>query len=321
MSHSPKDLRQAEFFGNRLQKRKKQLSKWARSLGIDCYRLFDNDIPEVPLAVDAYADALLLALYERPYEKDPAEEEAWLGLMRDTAAERLGIEPKRVFHKLRRRQKGESQYERLSSAGVEFAVREQGLSFLVNLSDYLDTGLFLDHRPTRAMLRERAAGKSVLNLFSYTGSFSVYAAAGGARRLASVDMSNTYAEWEARNFALNGLGDFPRQAVRADALAWLEEAARAKETWDIIVLDPPTFSNSKKMRGDFDLNEAWPRLLAQCIAILSPDGHIIFSTNSRRLRMDPSLVPGASIADISEKTLPPDFRDRRIHRAWEIRRA
>jgi len=316
-----KDLSQADMFGNRLEKRAKHLRKWARLRGLSCYRLFDNDIPEIPLAVDLYPGHLLLSLYERPYDKDEAREEAWLALMADTAAARLGIERTKIFTKWRKRQRGESQYEALGSKGYEITVQEDGLSFIVNLSDYLDTGLFLDHRLTRKKVRAMAPGKRVLNLFSYTGSFSVYAASGGASSVVAVDISNTYQEWAARNARLNGIAEGLIEFRREDALSCLSRMAGSGERFDIIVLDPPTFSNSKKMDRDFDVNCDHPAMVKDCLKLLGPGGTLIFSTNSRRLKFDRDAYPGVSVTDITESSLDEDFRDRKIHRAWELVRA
>lgn len=323
-----KDLRQAEYFGNRLLKNEKALRKWARRDGVRALRLYDRDIPEVPLAAELFREArplgggkgedcLVLALYERPYEKDQAEEEAWMTLMAETASRCLGVRPELVFARMRRRQRGLSQYERRAEEAAERVVFEGGLSFVVNFSDYLDTGLFLDHRPTRALVRSEAQGRRVLNLFSYTGSFSVYAAAGGAAEVLSVDLSNTYLEWARRNFALNGLEAHAKGLRRSDVGAFLAEARRRGERWDLIVCDPPTFSNSSAAPRDFDVNRDWPGLVTACLGLLEPGGKLYFSSNSRRLRWDPSLVEGR-VEDLSETCLPPDFRDRRIRRTWRI---
>jgi 23S rRNA G2069 N7-methylase RlmK/C1962 C5-methylase RlmI len=319
---SDRDLRQAEYFRNRVAKNEKALRRWARSEVVEALRLYDRDIPEVPLVLDRYGGALLLALYERPYEKDEASEEEWLDLMRASAAEALGVDPERVFTKWRRRQRGIEQYEKLASDSAEQVVREGGLSFIVNLSDYLDTGLFLDHRPTRARVRAESEGKRVLNLFSYTGSFSVYAAAGGASKVTSVDLSNTYLSWSARNFELNGLSPAAHPHVRADAMAFLASSKATGRKWDLIVADPPTFSNSKASEKDFNVNEDWPALVEACLELLAPSGTLYFSTNSRRLKWSSEIADrlvGTGVwRDISAATIPCDFRDARIHRCWKL---
>jgi 23S rRNA G2069 N7-methylase RlmK/C1962 C5-methylase RlmI len=319
-----KDRRQADFFRNRLVKNERSLRRWARREGIEAFRIYDRDIPEVPLAVDLFrregGTALLLALYERPYEKDEAFEAEWLDLMAEAASGALGTPRDLVFTRTRKRQRGEGQYERAASKRFEWTVKEGGLTFIVNLSDYLDTGLFLDHRPTRALVRADAGGCQVLNLFAYTGSFSVYAASGGAKSVTSVDLSNTYLAWAGRNLAANGFEGPAFPLVREDASAFLHRSAMAGRRWDLIVADPPTFSNSKSSGRDFDLNLEWPRLVGSCLSVLAPGGTLYFSTNSRRLKWDPSLV-AAPAEDISEATIPPDFRNRRAHRCWLIRGA
>jgi 23S rRNA (cytosine1962-C5)-methyltransferase len=238
------------------------------------------------------------------------------------AAGLLGVEPGQVFGRVRRRMRGLDQYEKRDSGRAERTVFEGGLAFIVNLSDYLDTGLFLDHRPLRARVGSEAKGKRVLNLFAYTGAFSVHAAAGGASRVDTVDLSNTYLAWSERNLAANGFSGPPYPLHRADVPEWLGEARRRGETWDLIVADPPTFSNSKSSPRDFDVNRDWPELVGACLAVLAPGGCLYFSTNSRRLAWKPEILgQGLSIEDISEASIPPDFRDRRIHRAFRITKA
>ena len=339
-----KDGRQLEYFRNRVAKNEKALRRWARREGVTAYRLYDRDIPEIPLALDWYrepdchagdgcaaaggvatrpgaaagpAGALCLALYDRPYEKDEAEEEAWLAAMARAACEVLGVDEASCFTRTRKRMKGPEQYGRLGSAEAERIVKEGGLSFIVNLSDYLDTGLFLDHRPLRARVRAEAQGKRVLNLFAYTGAFSVHAAAGGASLVTTVDLSNTYLDWAERNLALNGFTGTAWPLVRSDVRAFLAAAARRGESWDLVVADPPTFSNSKATSEDFDVNRDWPALVGACLDVLAPQGRLYFSTNSRRLKWEPALVQGEAV-EISEETIPPDFRDRKVHRAFSI---
>jgi 23S rRNA (cytosine1962-C5)-methyltransferase len=319
-----KDGREAEYLRNRLAKNDRILRRWARRESVFAYRLYDRDIPEIPLAIDRYLDSrgelsLVMALYERPYEKEEAAEAEWLGLMAGAAGEALGVPPERIFAKTRRKMRGDAQYERLGSARAERVVLEGGLSFIVNLSDYLDSGLFLDHRPLRARVRGEAAGKRVLNLFCYTGSFSVYAASGGAASVSSVDLSNTYLAWAGRNLAANGFSGPGYPLIRAEARAFLAEARRKGLSWELIVLDPPTFSNSKASELDFDVNRDWPELLGQALDVLAPDGLLYFSTNSRRLRWQPELVH-AHAEELGESSVPPDFRDKKIHRAWRIAR-
>ncbi len=319
-----KDVEQSRFFANRVAKRDKHLAKWARRADTDCYRVYDRDIPEVPVSLDRYGGSAVLYLYERPYEKPEAEESLWLELMATTAAQALRLDRGQVFMRTRRRLGIEEQYGRFGAAASERAVsertvREHGLSFLVNLTDYIDTGLFMDHRPARAMARNLARGRRTLNLFCYTGSFSVYALAGGASEVVGVDLSNTYLSWAERNIALNGLDDGRYRGVRSDATEFLSREAEKGSRWDLIILDPPTFSNSKKVEGFLDVARHWPALVASCLAVLEPGGVIVFSTNARALRMEPALVPGAAVEDISERTIPEDFRGH-PHRTWLITR-
>ncbi len=333
-----KTAEQAVIFANRVEKRHKHLRKWARRTGVTCFRVYDRDIPEIPLSCDVYEEAdsdkrhLLISLYERPYEKDDAEEERWLLAMKEAASDVLAISPEFAYTRMRKRQRGEaSQYERVSTARDRVTVMEGGSRFLVDLSSYLDTGLFLDHRPARAMVRSESAGKRVLNLFCYTGAFSVHAAAGGASSVTSVDLSNTYLSWAAENLSLNGFASsFPSAPssryplVRDDVKAFLAAALRAGQRWDLVICDPPTFSNSKRAVDTLDINRDWASLCRSCLALLSPGGSLYFSSNSRSLKFDPVEIGGAAanerteIVDLTEQSIPEDFRDKRVHRLWKI---
>jgi len=316
---SGKDLEQRAILLNRLAKRDRHLRKLARRDDTDCYRVYDRDIPEVPLSVDRYGDVAVVYLYERPYEKPEAEEAEWLALMKAAVAEALGLDQGSVLCKTRRRLGLDEQYDRSDDAGFFRIVREQGLRFKVNVSDYLDTGLFMDHRPTRALVRSLAKDRRVLNLFCYTGSFSVYALAGGAVEVCGVDLSNTYLTWAAENLALNNLDQGRYRGVRADASRFLADAAARKERYDLIILDPPTFSNSKKMDDFMDINRHWPLLVQAALSVLENTGDLIFSTNSRALRFDPLVLDAGTIVDISKSSTPEDFRHK-PHRAWHIRK-
>jgi 23S rRNA G2069 N7-methylase RlmK/C1962 C5-methylase RlmI len=320
MMPTEKDLEQSLFFANRVVKRDRHLRKWARKTGTDCYRVYDRDIPEVPLSLDRYGDAAVLYLYERPYDKPDDEEAAWLELMAGAAASSLKIARSALIIKTRRRLGLDDQYER-TEADAQVArqrvVRENGLSFIVNINDYIDTGLFMDHRPAREIISGMASGKRVLNLFCYTGSFSVYALAGGATHVVGVDLSNTYLAWAERNIELNDLGLERYRGVRADVSAFLATEATRGARYDLIVLDPPTFSNSKKMESFLDVARHWPELVRACLAVLDPGGTVLFSTNARSLRLDADALPEAKIVDISEKTIPEDFRGH-PHRTWLI---
>jgi len=364
-----KDTYQAEIFKNRIAKKFRELKKWARKNRVTCFRIYDRDIPEVPLCLDIYeflpediqspldcarfisnqnerqsandktVEAeiasrryAVLYLYERPYEKDQAEEEEWLSLMADQVAEVFGISKNQIITKQRKRQKGTDQYEKQDEAesfSVNGLVQEQGQIFRVDLTSYIDTGLFFDHRPLRSIIRDSSSGKSVLNLFCYTGSISVYAAGGNARRVESVDLSNTYLSWAKENFDLNEYTDRNKYFFsKADCVQFLrdkQDSEKNEDRYDIIILDPPTFSNSK-MADTMDINRDWPELCRLCLNLLNDKGVLYFSTNSRRLSFDSSLLPETtasglkvSASDITQKTISQDFAGTNPHKAFEIR--
>ncbi|HVC93361.1 MAG TPA: class I SAM-dependent methyltransferase [Pirellulales bacterium] len=312
-----KARRQAETFKSRLAHRARHLRRWPAKRGITCYRLYDRDVPEIPLVVDRYEDCLHLAEYDRPHDRTPAEHGDWLDLMARTAGEVMDVPPARVFMKRRERQRGTAQYERFAEAGRTFDVHEGGLTFRVNLSDYLDTGLFLDHRITRSLVRDAADGKRFLNLFGYTGSFTVYAAAGGAAAATTVDLSNTYLDWAKENLRLNGVLDHRHAFVRDDARAFLEYHCPGR-AYDLAVVDPPTFSNSKKTEHDWDIQRDHVELLTRVAELMSPGGTIFFSTNSRRFKFATDGIPDVTVREISRQTVPEDFRNQRIHRCWKL---
>ncbi len=308
-------------FRRRLAKRFKHLSKWARRIGTDAFRVYDRDIPEIPIVIDWYAGWLHAAEYERPHDRTEIEHEVWLDRMLEAAAAELGVPHDRTFLKVRRRQREGGQYEKVDGREALLDVHEGGLLFRVNLSDYLDTGLFLDHRLTRGMVRAEAAGKRMLNLFSYTGSFSVHAAAGGATDTVSVDLSNTYLDWTRTNLSLNGFKDAGRhRIVRDDARAFLEHRARRGEPpFDLVVADPPTFSRSARSESPWDVERDHAELLALVARNLTPGGTLYFSTNFRRFHLaEDSLAADYTIREITNRTIPEDFRNERIHRAWRM---
>lgn len=311
---------QAVVFSNRLKKRHKHLSRWARRVGTTCFRIYDRDVPELPFTVEVYGSNLVVAAHMRPEEAASQARRDWVDTMVSAAARALSVQPDNVYLKTRTPQKGNSQYERLRAAGRKIEVVESNLRFIVNLSDYLDTGLFLDHRDTRSMIRDTSAGKSVLNLFCYTGSFSVHAAAGGATSVTSVDLSNTYLAWAEENMSLNGLFDDHTTFVRADVAEYLRGCLERKNRFDIIILDPPTFSNSKKMDGTLDILRDHPALINTCLRLLSPDGFVLFSTNHRKFRLRLDEIESREITDITNTTIPTDFRDRKIHKCFILRR-
>ncbi|HCF57836.1 MAG TPA: bifunctional 23S rRNA (guanine(2069)-N(7))-methyltransferase RlmK/23S rRNA (guanine(2445)-N(2))-methyltransferase RlmL, partial [Myxococcales bacterium] len=307
----------AQAFANRLLKDLKHLSKWAKREGVTCWRVYDADLPEYALAIDLYERWVHVQEYEPPKTVDRNRAAARLNEALAVIPEVLQVDPSNVFLKVRRKQKGAAQYEKLGARGRFHEVQEGGLRFLVNFTDYLDTGLFLDHRPTRALLRELAKGRDFLNLFAYTGSASVYAAAGGARSTTTVDLSNTYLDWASRNLELNGFRGRRHMLVRADAREWIEHE---KDKWDLIFLDPPTFSSSKAMQGTFDIQRDHVELLRSTARLLRPDGDLVFSNNFRRFRMELEALPELEIEDLTARTLPPDFaRKPKIHNCWRLR--
>ncbi len=308
--------RQAEMLANRLRKRQRALVPWARRQGITAWRVYHRDIPEIPLAIDWYDGRLLISEFVTRRRADGDAGDRDLARLAAAAGEALGVAGERVYTKLRQRQKGSSQYERQGDSGERFAVEEFGLRLLVNLTDYLDTGLFLDHRDTRRMVAAEAAGKRVLNLFSYTGAFTAHAAAAGARESVSIDMSATYLAWAEANLRHNGLDTHAHAMVRDDVLAWLRHAPGRVPPFDLVVCDPPTFSTSKRMEGTLDLQRDHVGLLRDVIALTRPGGVIYFSTNRRGFSLDPSGFSGCDVEEITARTIPEDFRGTEIHRAW-----
>lgn len=364
---------QKTLFANRLKRKLKELKKWARKNKISCFRIYDKDIPEIPVSLDLYeflpdgtdskAEAArytanlserisqndptvqneisynqyaVLYLYERPYEKDEKEEEIWFEEMANVAADVLGLQRNHIVKKERKRQRGTSQYEKTEVSSIACGVtQEAGQLFNLDLTSYLDTGLFFDHRPLRSKVREISSKKSVLNLFCYTGSFSVYAAEGGARKVESVDLSNTYLSFAKDNMRLNGFTDGDKYIyTRCDCIEFLKEKAvsakqgqlKEDEYYDLIILDPPTFSNSKNTYNVLDINKDWPQLVKDCLNILSPGGVLYFSTNSTKLVFDKSKLPQATISgkvimitDITEESIPKDFEGTKCHKGWELK--
>lgn len=305
----------AQMFANRLQKNLKTLGKWARQQGISCYRVYDADMPEFAVAIDLYAGWAHVQEYQAP--KSISEDKAAERLQDVLAAlpQVLGIPREQIVLKQRQRQTGKQQYQRMDQQGRFMPVQEGAVKLLVNLTDYLDTGLFLDHRPMRLRIAREAAGKRVLNLFCYTASVTVHAAVGGARRTTSVDLSNTYLDWAKRNLALNGLSDL-HQLVRADVMQWLAEC---REQYELIFIDPPTFSNSKRMDDVFDVQRDHVALLEMAMARLAPGGVLYFSNNFRRFKLDPQLEEQFVVDDISQQTIDRDFaRNPKIHRTWRL---
>lgn len=304
-------------FRNRLHKVHQHRRKKAAQQGVSCYRLYDLDLPEFPFAIDLYQDHLHVAEYQRKHTLDAQQHAAWLEQSIAVMSDVLALPPTHIHVKQRevitdRRQ----QYQRSGNEGQRMAVNEHGLRFWVNLDDYLDTGLFLDHRPTRLKVRAQSQGKRVLNLFAYTGSFSVYAAAGGAAQVDTVDLSNTYLDWARDNFTLNNLPLPPHRFIAADVTSWLREQHGAD--YDLIVCDPPTFSNSKKMRDTFDIQRDHPALINHCLRLLKPEGLLLFSTNNRRFRLYDEHLDTTSITDITRQTTGFDFEGKLNRLCYEL---
>jgi 23S rRNA (guanine2445-N2)-methyltransferase / 23S rRNA (guanine2069-N7)-methyltransferase len=330
----------ARMFANRLTKNLKQVEKWARAENITCYRIYDADMPEYAFAIDSYR-----VIAEEDGQPVPEGGEVWLHVqeyaapasideeaVRRRRAEAFSVLPEvtgvpahRIRVRTRRRQTRGAQYQKVAERFRFHIVEEGGLKFRVNFDDYLDTGLFLDHRPTRARIREIASGKRFLNLFSYTGTVTVHAAAGGARSSLSVDLSRTYLDWAERNLGLNGLATRDHRLVQADCRDWLADAGRGLEKfrdhYDLIFLDPPTFSNSKRMAGVLDIARDHSALIDACMNVLAPGGLLVFSTNAQKFKLDPAVSERYDVRDITAATLPRDFaRNPRIHRCYDITR-
>ena len=302
---------------NRVAKNQRHLAKWARREDLEAYRIYDRDIPEFPFAIDRYGNWLHLQQFDRRRELPP-------DLLDDLPlrlAERLDLPASQVVLKLRQRQRGTRQYEKTGRNAPSFTVRERGLRFEVNLGRYLDTGLFPDHRETRRWVGEHAAGKTFLNLFAYTGSFTVYAVAGHARRTVTVDMSRTYQDWSRRNLVHNRLDDRARHHfVQTDVLRFIDRMAAEDARFDLVVLDPPSFSNSKRMQTMFDVQRDHSDLLRKTLGLLAPGGTLVFSNNRQGFRLDPVIRSLADVEEATHWTVPEDFRRRRPHRCWLLRR-
>ena len=306
-------------FANRLGKNAKHYLKWARRHNIEAWRLYDRDIPQFPFAIDVYGGQIHLQEYDTGWLMQPEEYETWLSEVLEAVAFITGFAPADIHLKRRERQKGTQQYEKTGKAGADFIVHEHGRRFWVNLEKYLDTGLFLDHRNTRQRVGEMAAGKRFLNLFAYTGSFSVYAATGGAAASETVDLSNTYLDWARRNFELNGIDEARHQIVRADVFQYLQAAAQAGKPFDLIVMDPPSFSNSRKMLDILDIQRDHQKLIDGAMALLASDGLLFFSNNLRSFALDEAVAQKYAVKEISKQSVPEDFRNKKIHQCWEIR--
>jgi 23S rRNA (guanine2445-N2)-methyltransferase / 23S rRNA (guanine2069-N7)-methyltransferase len=306
-----------EMVGNRLRKNKKRIEKWARKNNIECYRVYDADMPEYAFALDCYGESYQLTEYKAPKSVDAFGAMQRRMHFEEAVKQVFELRKSQLFFKERKRQKGKHQYEKMEEVKTFFTVTEGQGQFLVNLSDYLDTGLFLDHRPVRKMIYEMAKGKRFLNLFCYTSAASVHAALGGATSSLSVDMSNTYLNWSERNFRKNRLDQKAHTTQRADVLQWIKSA---RDEYDLIFLDPPSFSNSKKMDDVLDIQRDHVGLVEGAMELLSDDGTLIFSNNLRGFKLDTELSEKFNIEDISSKTIDTDFeRNSKIHQCWLLR--
>lgn len=319
LENNPQWLEKARIFENRLKKTYKHDSKWAEREGITCWRVYDQDIPEFPFILDLYEGRLHFAEVERNHDRTPIEHKAYMSLMQKTAAQSLGVPFEKTYFKKRKPQKsGGFQYTPHAETKEFIEVKEGGHGFLVNLSDYIDVGLFLDHRKTRSLVEKQAQGKEFLNLFSYTGSFTVYAAAGGAVSSTTVDTSHTYLEWAEKNLRLNGLLTYKHTFVRSDVFEFLK---RTKKTFDLCMVDPPTRSVNRSDARVFDVQTDHVRLLHGVFSRMRPQGKVFFSTNYRSFQLDETnLKKGRNllIREITSQTVPPDFDRRPSHRCWEI---
>ncbi|RKD85849.1 bifunctional 23S rRNA (guanine(2069)-N(7))-methyltransferase RlmK/23S rRNA (guanine(2445)-N(2))-methyltransferase RlmL [Kushneria marisflavi] len=307
----------AQMFANRLRKNRKRLSKWLKRSGVECYRLYDADMPEYALAIDIYGGWVHVQEYAAPRSVDANQAERRLLEAIGVLPEVLEIPADYIFLKRRERQAGRAQYERRDSSGQRFQVSEGDARLWVNLRDYLDTGLFLDHRPVRRWLHDNSAGKRVLNLFCYTATASVQAILGGAAESLSIDMSNTYLGWAEDNFRLNRLNMSRHKLLREDCMAWLE---RSGPQFDLIFMDPPTFSNSKKMDNVLDIQRDHAHMIERAMVHLASEGTLLFSNNLRRFKMDDAMGERFDVTSLSKQMLDPDFERRPdIHHVYQIR--
>ncbi len=303
-------------FTNRLRKNARHLRKWAARAGLTAYRVYDRDIPESPFAVDLYGRKVHLLEYPR---RKALREGSLLEVRQEVIAgieAVLEVPAKDVFVSTHvPKAWGREQYESTGQQGAIEVVEENGLKFEVRLGERLDSGLFLDHRNTRARVKAESAGKRVLNLFAYTGSFSVYAAAGGAKEVTTVDLSTPYLEWAERNFELNGLALKAHRFIQGDVLQWISDA---RGPFDLIVLDPPSHSTSKRMARSFEVQRHHPALLADCLRLLATGGTLYFSTNFLGFELEPRAVAGRTVEELTPRSIPEDFRQKDIHRCWRI---
>ena len=323
---------QAVPLQNRLRKNARHLQRWAERNGVTCYRVYDADLPEFAFSLDRYQSDVAPGLewfhlqeYQAPSTIDAAVAAQRIELAQRVVSDVFALSADRLFSKTRSRQRGATQYQKQDNRGEYFQVREGAAALLINLSDYLDSGLFLDHRSTRERVYRQARGKRVLNLFCYTATVGVLAALGGADSVVNVDMSASYLKWARENHLVNALDDERRyQLLRADIVELLQRPARysLQPDFDLIFLDPPSFSNSSKMQQTLDIQRDHAQLIGQAMALLKSDGLLLFSTNRRGFKLAPEVSAGYAVNDITHATIGEDFkRNPKIHRCWEIRHA
>ena len=295
------------MFRNRLQKVYRHVRRRAKRQNVSCYRVYDHDLPEFPLIIEVYEDKLHVTEYKRKHQLTFEQHDDWRRRSLTTISEAFAVTPENIFIKMRQRKAGRAgQYQKFGAGKEEYIVHEGGLKFIVNLSDYIDTGLFLDHRITRQLVRDQAQGKKILNLFCYTGAFSVYAAAGHAEEVISVDLSKTYLTWAKRNMELNGFTDDARyKYIQADVKKYLTTVPES--SFDMVIMDPPTFSNSKRTDDFLDIQRDHVTLINQCLSALTADGSLWFSTNNKKFVMERDKILAASIHDVTKNTIPFDF--------------
>jgi 23S rRNA (cytosine1962-C5)-methyltransferase len=300
---------------NRIRKNYQHVRKWAKRAHTNCFRIYDRDIKEYPVAIDFY-DGRFCVHYFGDEDNTSALEKK----TKETLHDLFGAPEDAFYERQRIRRKKTEQYEKRAEAKEFFTVMEHGIRFKINLKDYLDTGLFLDHRQTRQVVASLAKNKRLLNLFAYTCSFSVHAAVAGATFTKSVDLSKTYTDWGRENFQLNSIPLTNHEIIRADCLKFLDEEIDAQMFYDVIVLDPPTLSRSKKMERMFDLQRDYAAFISKALKLLANDGTLFFSTNARDFKFDTTFFSEYTIQDISKKTLPIDFHSPKTHRCWKIQR-
>lgn len=305
------------ILANRIRKNYRHIRKWAKRTQTNCFRIYDREIRQYPLAIDFY-DGKFCVQYFAPSKEALEPSQELMDEVLKALTTVFEAREKSVFWRIRSKSKATRQYEKKGDTQEFFTVLEYGVKFKVNLQDYLDTGLFLDHRETRQMVASMSKDKRVLNLFAYTCAFSVHAAVAGASFTKSVDMSNTYTEWGKDNFLINECSMNKHEIIRADCLKFLDQEIRTGKKYDLIVIDPPTISRSKKMDQLFDIQADYSSLISKALKLLAANGIIIFSTNSRKFVFDQAQFPDCSIIEMTKKTIPLDFHNQKIHRCWNI---